>query len=75
MREKRRNTEFFWSVFSRIRTEYGEMRSIWTRKNSVLGHFSRSESYEATSNYLSLPLLAFPNASDLTLTQRLEYLC
>ena len=30
---------FFWSVFSRIRTEYGEMR-----KNSVFGHFSRTES-------------------------------
>ena len=27
---------FFWSVFSRIRTEYGK---IWTRKNSVFGHF------------------------------------
>ena len=41
----------FWSVFSRIRTEYGEIRSpniqsecgkIWTRKSSVFGHFSRS---------------------------------
>ena len=30
---------FFWSVFSCIRTEY---RKIRTRKNSVLGHFSRS---------------------------------
>ena len=30
---------FFWSVFSRIRTEYGKIR---TRKNSVYGHFSRS---------------------------------
>ena len=29
---------FFWSVFSRIRTEYGEM----TRKYSVFGHFSHS---------------------------------
>ena len=45
---------FFWSVFSRIRTEYGEMyslflgiqskcREIETRKNSAFGHFSRSE--------------------------------
>ena len=40
---------FFWSVFSRIRTEYGEIDRIQskcgkirTRKNSVLGHFSRS---------------------------------
>ena len=34
---------FFWSVFSRIRTEYGEIWSIRTRKNSLFGHFSRSE--------------------------------
>ena len=27
---------FFWSVFPRIRTEYGKIR---TRKNSVFGHF------------------------------------
>ena len=38
---------FSWSVFSRIRTEYREIRSIQfecgkirTRKNSVFGHFS-----------------------------------
>ena len=30
---------FFWFVFSHIRTEYGE-----TRKNSVFGHFSCTES-------------------------------
>ena len=30
---------FFLSVFSCIRTECGK---IWTRKNSVFGHFSRS---------------------------------
>ena len=51
LREKRPNTEFFWSVFSRIRTEYAERRSIspysvkcWkiqARKSSVFGHFSR----------------------------------
>ena len=28
MREKCLYCEFFWSVFSRIRTEYGEMQSI-----------------------------------------------
>ena len=28
LREKCPNTEFFWSLFSRIRTEYGEIRSI-----------------------------------------------
>ena len=43
---------FFWSVFSRVRTEYGEIRSIppysfrmrenTDQKNSVFGHFSRS---------------------------------
>ena len=42
---------FFWSVFSRIRTEYeeivflriqSEFMKIRTRKNSVFGHFTRS---------------------------------
>ena len=38
---------FFLSVFSCIRTEYGDLlqskyRKIRTRKNSVFGHFSRS---------------------------------
>ena len=44
------NTELFWSVFSCIRTEYGDIRSkysylvqIRTRNNSVFGHFSRSD--------------------------------
>ena len=31
---------FCWSVFSLIQSEYGEIR---TRKNSVFGHFSRSD--------------------------------
>ena len=31
---------FFWSVFSRIRTECGKIRA---RKNSAFGHFSRSD--------------------------------
>ena len=45
-------SEFFWSVFSRIVTEYGEILtippySVWMRenmdqKNSEDGHFSRS---------------------------------
>ena len=34
LRENCRNTEFFWSVFSCIRTEYGDLQSkfvpIWT---------------------------------------------
>ena len=43
LREKCPNSEFFWSVFSRIRTEYGEIL--------VFGHFSRS-------NFVELPLVA-----------------
>ena len=42
-------TKFLWSVFSRMQTEYGEIRSIQsecekkrTGKNSVFEHFSRS---------------------------------
>ena len=44
------NTEYFLSVFFRIRTEYfvslriqSECRKIHTRKYSVFGHISRSE--------------------------------
>ena len=43
---------FFWSVFSRIRTQYGNLwsksaysiriRENTNQKNSVFGHFSRS---------------------------------
>ena len=47
---------FFWSVFSRIRTEYGKIRSIHSecgkiqnRKNCVFGQFSRSSLF---MNYL-----------------------
>ena len=32
---------FFWPVFSHIQSKYGKIR---TRKNSVFGHFLRSES-------------------------------
>ena len=39
LREKNPNTEFFWSVFSRIQSKCGKIR---TRKSSVFGHFSRS---------------------------------
>ena len=46
-RKKCPNSEFFWSVFSRIRTEYGEIVSIsnagkYRPENSEYGHFSRS---------------------------------
>ena len=44
---------FFWSIFSCIRTEYGdflpiqsECRKVRTRKNSVLGHFSYSVQHD-----------------------------
>ena len=58
LREKCPNTEFFWSVFSYIRTECGdfirrvnlriqsEYRKIRTRKKSVFGHSSRSGLYQ-----------------------------
>ena len=50
---------FFWSIFSCIRTEYGDLnlrilfeyRKIRTRKNSVFRHFSRSDH---TKDFLSL---------------------
>ena len=52
MHKKCTHSELFWSVFSRIRTEYGETRSIspysvqmWEstdQNNSEYGHFSRS---------------------------------
>ena len=47
LREMCPNEEFFWSVFSRIRTEYGEILGIQSNagiygpENSVFGHFSR----------------------------------
>ena len=50
LREKCPYSEIFWSVFSRIRTEYGEilrtspylvqMRENTDQKNSEYGHFS-----------------------------------
>ena len=40
LREKCLYSEFFWSVFSRIRTEYGEI--LTDQKISEYGHFSRS---------------------------------
>ena len=42
MREKCPTTEFFWSIFSPIWTEYGDLRSNSDQKNSVFEHFSRS---------------------------------
>ena len=44
---------FFWSVFFCIRTEY---RKIWTRKNSVFGHFSCSEILEKSLKHPPISL-------------------
>ena len=56
MSEKYPYLEFFWSVFSRIWTEYGEllricqysvkMRENMDHKNSKYGHFSRGVTYQ-----------------------------
>ena len=55
-------SEFFWSVFSRIRTEYGERQSISPysaqmrekadQKNSECGDFSRIEMFDKALNTL-----------------------
>ena len=55
LRKKSPYSEFFWSVFSRIWTEYSETRSISPysvrmkenkdQKNSKYGHFSCSEGF------------------------------
>ena len=60
---------FFWSVFSRIRTENGKIR---TRKNSVFGHFSRSAGNCKTScfsskcNYIQKHCIKIPNRFNKT---------
>ena len=56
LRKKCLYSELFWSVFSRIRTEYGEMWSVspysvrmqekGDQDNSEYKHFSRSEGLE-----------------------------
>ena len=55
---------FFWSIFSRIRTEYGETRSISpysvrmrqkrTRKNSAFGHFPHSGNCRSLKKILEI---------------------
>ena len=69
LREKCPYSMFFWSVFSRIRTEYREIPSISTysvqmrentdHKNSEYGHFSSSDrdscSYIAVSRKYRIP--------------------
>ena len=47
MREKCPNTEFFL-----VRSfPHSECEKIWIRKNSVLGHFSRSEYFATDGNF------------------------
>ena len=50
---------YFWSVFSHIRTEYGEIRFLRTRNNSVFGHFSRRLIY---------PILMWPRSEGIDIT-------
>ena len=60
LREERPYSEFFWSVFSRIRTEHGEIRSTslysvqmqgnTDQKISEQGHFSRSQKFLKNGN-------------------------
>ena len=67
LREKCPYSGFFWSVFSCLRTEYGEMRSIspysvrirenTDQKNSEYGHFSRSVSFSII--FQSSDIMAF----------------
>ena len=51
LRKKCPYSEFFWSVFYHIRTEYGQilrrdqMQKNTDRKNSKYGHFSRSDCF------------------------------
>ena len=47
LRKKSPHSELFWSAFSRIRTEYGEINAVRMQENveqnnSEHGHFSRS---------------------------------
>ena len=59
LRKKRPYSELFWSVFSRIRTEYGEIRTFSPysvrmrenadRNNSEYGHFSRSGALKSSA--------------------------
>ena len=53
LRERSPGSELFWSAFSRIRTEYGEiLLSIYSpnvdQNNSEYGHFLRSVSSNLT---------------------------
>ena len=61
LREKCPYLEFFWSIFPRILTEYGEIRNISPylvrmrentgQKNSKYGYFSRSDYYVLSETF------------------------
>ena len=66
LRKKCPYSELLWSVFTRIRTEYRETRSIspysvrmWEntdQNNSEYGHFSRSDLHSVLLSPVSFPL-------------------
>ena len=58
--EKYPNTEFFWSVFSRIQSKYGKIR---TRKNSLFWHFSRKELEGSILCSIGLPKFKYSSFS------------
>ena len=68
-------SEFFWSVFSRIWTEYGNLQSKCTysvritgksdQKNSEYGHFSRSVGFQIPLSCLQVSLLTLNEFSKL----------
>ena len=67
LREKCPYSEFFWSKFSCIWTEYGEiirtspysvrMRENMDQKNSEYGHFSRNVSFYIAAKIVSTNIL------------------
>ena len=69
MREKCLHLEFFWSVFSGIRTEYGEilrislysvrMRENTDQENSEYGHFLHSVSYQCPPLFQYFPARSY----------------
>ena len=71
------NTEFFWSVFSRIWTEYGDLLrkspysvQIWkirTRKKPVFGQFSHTDVFKNSVNDKILYYIIIANLTDILL--------
>ena len=63
LREKCPYSELFWSVFSRIWTEYGEMRENVDQNNSEYGHFLCSvlQSCKTVKNSFSTKITKYIN--------------